>query len=440
MTTTSNAQTESRRDEPVGSVGLVLQDTYTLRTCIGEGGMGEVYEASHVRLPGKFAVKILRPTLLSNPDAVARFCREAEIMSALRHPHIVQICDFNTAADGRPYFVMEYLDGADLETCLGASPSTSLADVVNVVEGVASALGAAHALGVVHRDLKPANIFLIRSEGGEADFVKVIDFGISKTMRLGPRLSRASLVMGTPAFMSPEQALGLTDQIDGRTDQFALAGIAFLMLTGREPFRGDDPTAQMYQVVHEEPPRLSELLAWDTTRLQSVLDRAFAKNPTDRFPSVGHFAAAFVAAADVSAAHVATDAIVPGATVGAGSDPVPERKPLAASAPAPVVQPFAEEPPVEAPFIDEPVEAPLVADAVAEAPRAPAEPLPRSLDRVPRGPERAVVLGLAVLALAGVIVHRGWYEEFPQRAAKLERVVVSQAQHQWRAHGPALLR
>src|SRR3954469_23819071 len=171
--------------------GVVLQGTYTLGARIGQGGMGDVYEATHARLPGRMAVKILRPHLRTNEEAFGRFCREAEIMSAVQHPHIIQIIDVNTAAalDGLPYFVMEYLEGVDLERRLADAGPMSLAAAMRVVHAVASALGAAHAAGIVHRDLKPANIFLMRAEGSDADFVKVIDFGISKARTSGPNLS-----------------------------------------------------------------------------------------------------------------------------------------------------------------------------------------------------------------------------------------------------------
>ncbi len=307
MTTLNPSATQTpvldpRHGSAAGSTGVVLQDTYTLGTRIGQGGMGEVYEASHVRLPGRFAVKILRPDLVTNRKAVSRFCREAQIMSELRHPHIIQIFDFNASVDGLPYFVMEYLDGVDLETRLTASGALPLGEVVPIVEAVASALGAAHAIGVVHRDLKPANIFLIHGEGHDDDFVKVIDFGISMTANSVPGLPAASEILGTPAFMSPEQALGLEGEIDGRTDQFALAGITTLMLTGREPFVGDDPTSLLYQVVHEAPVRLSSILPWDTTGIQAVLDRGLAKRREDRFDSGAAFASALaVAAARVGA-------------------------------------------------------------------------------------------------------------------------------------------
>ena len=382
---------ETQGDDAAGSTGLVLQDTYVLGECIGKGGMGEVYEATHVRLPGHVAVKILRPHLLTNDDAFARFCREAEIMSALQHPHIVQIFDFNTALDGRPYFVMEYLDGVDLEARLADAGALPLPALVRIVDAVASALGAAHAAGIVHRDLKPANIFLMRGEGQDRDFVKVIDFGISKAPGPGRRLSRASEVMGTPEFMAPEQALGLVGEIDARTDQFALAAITFAMLTGREPFVGGDPASLLYQVVHEEPPRLSGFLAWDTTEIQSVLDRALAKRPEDRFDSIVEFAWALrVAAHSVIRGHAPPRAI-------------PRRSPAA----APTTTRVRTSRPVPR------------AVAALERPE-----LPRRLDRVPHGPQRTVALGLAVLGLAAVIVHKGWYRGFAGRATNVEQKLV----------------
>jgi serine/threonine-protein kinase len=398
----SAAQPESldpRRGCAGGSTGTVLHDTYTLGPRIGQGGMGEVYEASHVRLPGRFAVKILRPDLLTNREAVARFCREAEIMSELRHPHIIQIFDFNTS-------VIEYLDGMDLETRLTASGSLPLSAVVRIVEAVASALGAAHAMGVVHRDLKPANIFLIRGEGQDDDFVKVIDFGISKIAGSGPRLSKATELLGTPAFMGPEQAMGLAGQIDPRTDQFALAGITHLMLTGCEPFAGDDPVSVLYQVVHEAPPAVSGFLSWDTTGIQSVLDRGLAKRAEDRFDSIGAFASAL---ADAAAAVL--DQLPPPAVIPAVAAPPAE--------PVRLVELQEEDPPP-------PVRRPRVTPPAARPVRTlEARALPRSLDRVPHGPQRAVVLGLAVLGLAAVIFHKGWYEGFPQRVVRLERDLVS---------------
>jgi hypothetical protein len=389
-------------DEGGGSTGILLNDTYTLGARIGKGGMGEVYEATHVRLPGRFAVKILRPALSTSPEAIARFSREAEIMSALRHPHIVQIFDFNTSPDGLPYFVMEYLEGVDLETRLATVGALSLTALVRIVEASASALRAAHALDIVHRDLKPANIFLLGGAGIDSDFVKVLDFGISQIADSGPRLSQRSVVMGTPEFMAPEQALGLAEQIDGRADQFALGAITYTMLTGREPFAGADPASLLYRVVHEPPPSLSTFFAWDTTALQAVLDRAMAKRREDRFESIVDFASCLRAAADSTTQRPRLSVV--------------ERTPPPVSlleGPPPVRQPRA---PV--------VPARPARPARSDGPRLGAVNRP-GLDRVPHGPQRALALGLAVLGLTVGIVHNGWYRGFPQHATQLERSSMS---------------
>jgi serine/threonine-protein kinase len=401
----SYESTEMRGNGDAGFTGLVLQDTYTLGPCIGRGGMGEVYEATHVRLPGRMAVKILRPHLLDNEAAFARFCREAEIMSAVQHPHIIQIFDFNNSRDGLPYFVMEYLDGVDLEARLAESGALPVAAVVRIVDAVASALGAAHALGIVHRDLKPANIFLMRGGGQDADFVKVIDFGISKSPGgRHPRLSRTSDLLGTPQFMAPEQALGLVAKIDARTDQFALAEIAYAMLTGHEPFAGDDPASLLYQVVHERHPPLSRFVSWDTTRLQPVLDRALSKRQEDRFDGIVDFARALAAAAGLAT----EDAL----------QPTDQPPPVRLVRPAP-----AERPAVHTLSI-------RIATPFSE------RELPRSVDRVPREPQRAVALALALLGLTAAVIHKGWYHKLAGRAAKAEHTLVSAAQDKWRASRP----
>jgi serine/threonine protein kinase len=412
---------EPRGDGPAWATGMVLQDTYTLGARIGQGGMGEVYEAAHIRLPGRFAVKILRPALLNDREAFKRFSREAEIMSTLRHPHIVQIFDFNTSRDGLPYFVMEYLEGVDLETRLVHTQTLPLDAAVRIVDAAASALSAAHALGIVHRDLKPANIFLLRGDGTDRDFVKVLDFGISRIMASGPRLSRESVLMGTPAFMAPEQALGLTNQIDGRTDQFALAAITYAMLTGRAPFLGDDPVSLLYQVVHEQPPPLSGFLSWDTTGIQAVLDRALAKRHEDRFEGIVAFASALGAAAEslICAAAPADIAL---------------RRQAPLTTPPPVRIRSAEAPSSSAnlPALEE--RQPPSRRLPLESPRA--RPV-KSVDRVPHGPQRAVVLGLAVLGLAAVIFHNGWYRGLGARAAISEQALAGLARGTLRTRSPS---
>jgi serine/threonine-protein kinase len=303
--------------------------------------MGEVYEATHARLPGRYAVKVLLPELLGNREAFARFCREAEVMSELRHPNVVQIFDFNTTPDGRPYFVMEYLEGRDLESRLNTLGPLTLPAAVRVVDAVASALAAAHAHGIVHRDLKPANIFLVTVEGQPDELVKVLDFGISKVRAAGTLLSTPSDVLGTPPYMSPEQARGATHLIDGRTDQFALGAITYRMLTGHEPFTGNDIASLLYQVVHQDPPPLSHFVpaSWDTRALQAVLDRALAKDPRQRWSGMMEMARAFEAASEQTLSHLTVDSgpIELSATLVAAPPPPPSApvEPPRAATPAP---------------------------------------------------------------------------------------------------------
>src|SRR4030095_4173090 len=192
---------------PARNTNAVLGDSYIVGRRIGRGAMGEVYLAQHVRLPGQFAVKLLLPELQGNQEAFARFCREAEIMSQLRHPNIVQIFDFNVAPDARPYFVMEHLEGRDLEARLEAGGLEAgplpLPAVTRIVDAVGSALALAHAHGVVHRDLKPANIFLATVDGQTDELVKVLDFGISKVRAAAAQISQAVDLLGTPSYMAP---------------------------------------------------------------------------------------------------------------------------------------------------------------------------------------------------------------------------------------------
>jgi serine/threonine protein kinase len=398
--------------------GSVLQGTYRLGRRIGRGGMGEVYEATHARLPGRFAVKILLPELADNREALARFCREAEIMSELRHPHIVQVFDFNTTVDGMPYFVMEFLEGVDLETRLNQTGRLPLPEVVRIVEAVASALGSAHGRGIVHRDLKPSNMFLVRVDGQDEEFVKVLDFGISKMRAATTRLSKGWEVFGTPQYMAPEQARGQTELIDGRADQFALAAITHKMLTGHDPFVGDDPASLLYQVVHAQHPPLARHMAGDSSRLQPVLDRALAKDLTMRFDDIVEFARALALAAEAtpelpaSGAPPSRPAVPspltthgrPTLSVSPRSEPVMAVEPRAGTRRTPAGQ-ASGRPPLALITNDD--------DAAADASLAPLHDweLPSGVDRVPRKPYRAIAFAALALALLGVLVSKNRYRE-----------------------------
>ncbi len=287
----------SARARPeVDLAGAVLGGSYRLVRIVGFGGMGAVYEAVQLRLNKRVAVKLMSRELASNMVSLARFHREAEITSQLGHPHLVNVIDFGTADTGEPYLVMEYLDGEDLEQRLQKAGRLSIHAAVQITRQVASALGAAHAQEIVHRDLKPANIFLLQVPG-EPEFVKVLDFGISKVKAARARLTRATSVVGTPYYMSPEQATGRFDDTDHRADQWALACIAWEMLSGHTPFEADDTTAVFYQITHVAPPSLVKQVPGLTSDAEHVLRRALNKRFDKRFPSIRDFARAFELAA-----------------------------------------------------------------------------------------------------------------------------------------------
>ncbi|HEY0714308.1 MAG TPA: serine/threonine-protein kinase, partial [Polyangia bacterium] len=278
--------------------GTSLADTYTIKRFIGHGGMGEVYEAGHARLSGRYAVKVIRREVIElDPVTVQRFRREAEIMSSLRHPNIVQIIDFNETADGSPFIVMEYLEGSDLQTRMTQRGPMPVSEALFIVEQVASALGAAHERGVVHRDLKPANIFLVplpvAIAGNPTEFVKVLDFGISKVRSAGT-LTGEMNVMGTPHYMAPEQVRLEPEEIDGRCDQFALATVCYELLSGRKPFAGDTVEGVLFSVVHENPRSLAPVVG---EKIDKVLATALSKGRSKRYPSINAFVAALRSAA-----------------------------------------------------------------------------------------------------------------------------------------------
>ena len=286
------------------AAGTVLQDTYRIVRPLAEGGCGEVYLAAHTRLPGAFAVKVLHPSLTRDREALARFRQEAEITSTLRHPHIVQVFDFNVTDGGVPYLVMELLEGVVLADLVHSSAPLDPRRAVGIVEQIAQGLHAAHERGVVHRDLKPENVMLL-SSGGTEDFVKVLDFGISQAS-WRTRLTENDRVSGTPQYMAPEQAQGLREQIDHRSDQFSLAAIAYTLLTGREPFSGDNPIAVLYQVVHQDPPGPAEANPALGSAVSDVIARGLSKQAADRYGDVLEFAAALRAAVEADTPAQAT--------------------------------------------------------------------------------------------------------------------------------------
>jgi len=266
------------------SVGDVVAGTYRIECLLGQGGMAHVFLVSHTRVEGKkFALK-----LISNPAASAtflqRFKREADVLGKLSHAHIVNIIDFNQTPDGMPYLVMEFLEGEDLSHFLGRTGALQKDVALSIVYQVGQALQAAHDAGIIHRDLKPGNLFICKN-GAFPNYIKVLDFGIARVLSDNGLTSDRSL-MGTPSYMSPEQARGMVRQLDHRSDQFSLAVILYELLSGRNPFCPSpeaEPLAILAHVVSSEPAPLPFPTVWP------ALQRALRKNPQDRFPSIYAF-------------------------------------------------------------------------------------------------------------------------------------------------------
>ncbi len=283
-----------------GSRSGTLQGTvvgpWRVQHFVGAGSMGGVYVVEHTRLRSRAAAKFLHPDLLADSMAVARFQAEAMAVSQLAHPNIVSVFDVGVLPDGRPYFVMEYLEGRSLEAEL-AEADFPLSRVAQVVAQVAAGLDRAHARGVVHRDLKPANVMVMKL--GHEDFVKVIDFGIAKLLTpTGPRLTVGPALLGTPDYMAPEQIRG--EVVDGRADVYALGAMTWELLVGRPPFWNCSLSEVMTAHLTQRPASPGSLRSAVPEAVSQVVLKALEKQPAARFSSAGAFAAQLVEAIEGS--------------------------------------------------------------------------------------------------------------------------------------------
>jgi eukaryotic-like serine/threonine-protein kinase len=270
-------------------VGATLAGRYLIVRRIGEGGMGAVYEAKHTLIGKRVAVKVLLEKFISKSDFVARLLQEARLASSIGHENIVDVTDFGTTDDGRSFVVMEFLDGESLAQLVIREAPLPVERSLRIARQVASALGAAHAKGIYHRDVKPENVYLVRR--GDADFVKVVDFGISKAVKQGTedpaeqyRLTHTGLLLGTPLYMSPEQARGEED-LDHRVDIWALGVMLYECLTGEVPFRANNYLGIISQVLTHEAPPPSQLRPelGIPDAVESVVMRAMDKERARRY-------------------------------------------------------------------------------------------------------------------------------------------------------------
>jgi serine/threonine-protein kinase len=271
-------------------VGSQLGDTYRILRKIGEGGMAAVYEAQHARIDRRFAIKVLHMKVARVPESLARFDREARIGSQLGHDHIVQVFDFNRTEEGSPYLVMELLEGEELSKVLQREENVPVEWAVAVARQVGSALAAAHEHGVVHRDLKPDNIFLCGSPRQHVQ-AKILDFGLVKVKQSKSIVTGDSAVFGTPWYMSPEQARGKVEQIDHRTDIYALGVVVYRMLARQLPFDGPSIPSVLYRIVHEPAPSLEKLRPGLPRGIYDAVERSMSKVVDERHASASELLA-----------------------------------------------------------------------------------------------------------------------------------------------------
>jgi len=299
-------------DEGSRMVGALLAGRYHIKRLRGEGGMGRVYEAEHIEIGKRVAVKVLHPAYSRTPDLVERFRREARAASRIEHPNVVNVTDFGTTAEGSLFFVMEYIEGIELGLLIHREGPLAINRALRITDQMCAALQAAHDAGVIHRDLKPENILLVsppnasRTPSGHLaqpaaeavaaapDLVKVLDFGIAKSdeiddsPRVGKRLTRPGVAMGTPEYMAPEQAAG--HPADPRSDIYAVGSILYEMLTGTPPYDGENVMEILHKKANEPPRPIVELRADVPAPVVALVDRAMARDPGQRPQSMADLA------------------------------------------------------------------------------------------------------------------------------------------------------
>ena len=291
--------TTLRADEKsLDIVGTVIADRYLISSLLGEGGMGRVYLARHVRLPQQAAIKVLHPTMVSDAGAVSRFNREAANAARIEHDRVARVFDFGETSGGLVYLAMEYVPGKTLRDILRNESRLPPARAANIIYQVAEGLEAAHRIGIVHRDLKPDNIMVVTDENG-VDRCKVVDFGIAKAVNsTQTQLTQTGMLVGTPEYMSPEQVLG--ESVDGRSDVYALALVAYNTFTGTLPFNSTTPERTLTARLIEDAPALSQV-APETNwpfGLQDALASALHRDPAERTGSALVFADSVVTAVE----------------------------------------------------------------------------------------------------------------------------------------------
>jgi len=277
-------------------IGQVLNESYQIVRLVGEGGMGKVYEARHLRLKERrFAIKVLLPEFSQNPEIVARFKREAESSASISHPNVVEVIDVFYTRDGAPCIAAEFLDGEELGAFVEKVGRLGVPFAIGVARQICRALAAAHAKGVVHRDMKPENVFLLKQLPGESGVprIKVIDFGVSRVKDHDIHLTQAGVILGTPSFMAPEQARA--EVVDERADIYAVGAVLYNLLTGVRPFDSDDPTRTLIMLLTEELVPARSINPQIPPALEAVMRRCLSKVKEERYATMDELDAALAA-------------------------------------------------------------------------------------------------------------------------------------------------
>jgi hypothetical protein len=281
--------------------GAIVAGKYRLDAIVGEGGMGSVWSATHTGLGQAVAIKFISKDFVTSVEALRRFDAEAKAAAQLRSRHVVQVFDNGTLEDGTPYIAMELLRGENLYARVHRAGPIPLHEAVEILSQACKALGRAHAAGIIHRDIKPDNIFLAQSTDDEALLVKILDFGIAK-FATGPNdhgSTRTGAVLGTPLYMSPEQARGLKT-IDHRTDIYSLGLVAYTIFTGNLAFSSESFGDLLLQICTAPLPSLCANAPWLPAPMEAWFQRACARDPVNRFASAQEFADALRAACDMA--------------------------------------------------------------------------------------------------------------------------------------------